>query len=64
MFSEYYFYLIAWFADDSKDYPAVFRVDRISNVNCSEEKFKIPYSERFEEGEFRKRIQFMYGGKL
>ena len=28
------------------------------------EKFKIPYSSRFEEGEFRKRIQFMFGGKL
>lgn len=30
----------------------------------SEERFHIPYSSRFEEGEFRKRIQFMYGGKL
>lgn len=29
-----------------------------------EEHFKIPYADRFEEGEFRKRIQFMYGGKL
>lgn len=28
------------------------------------EKFHIPYKDRFEEGEFRKRIQFMYGGKL
>ncbi len=28
------------------------------------ELFHIPYSSRFEEGEFRKRIQFMYGGKL
>ena len=26
--------------------------------------FHIPYASRFEEGEFRKRIQFMYGGKL
>ena len=24
----------------------------------------MPYKDRFEEGEFRKRIQFMYGGKL
>ena len=64
MFSEYYFYLIAWFVDDSKDYPAVFRVDRITNVKCHEEKFNIPYSERFEEGEFRKRVQFMYSGPL
>lgn len=29
-----------------------------------EERFHIPYSNRFEEGEFRKREQFMYGGKL
>jgi len=29
-----------------------------------DEKFYVPYSDRFEEGEFRKRIQFMYGGKL
>ena len=28
------------------------------------ERFHIPYSSRFEEGESRKRIQFMYGGKL
>ncbi len=64
MFSEYYFYLIAWFANDSKDYPAVFRIDRISNIKSEKEHFKIPYSERFEEGEFRKRVQFMYSGEL
>jgi hypothetical protein len=29
-----------------------------------DERYYIPYSSRFEEGEFRKRIQFMYGGKL
>ena len=64
MFSEYYFYLIAWFADDSKDYPAVFRVDRISGVTPTGESFSIPYAKRFEEGEFRKRVQFMYSGPL
>ena len=64
MFSEYYFYLIAWFFDDSKDYPAVFRIDRISNIKCKNEKFSIPYKDRFEEGEFRKRVQFMYSGPL
>ena len=64
MFSEYYFYLIAWFADDSKDYPAVFRIDRITKLTDTGERFKIPYSDRFEEGEFRKRVQFMYSGPL
>ena len=29
-----------------------------------DEKFKVSYANRFEEGEFRKRIQFMYAGKL
>lgn len=62
MFSDYYFYLIAWMADDSKDYPTVFRIDRISNLKCDGEKYKIPYSERFEDGEFRKRVQFVYSG--
>ena len=64
MFSEFYFYLVAWFADDSKDYPAVFRADRISALTDTGEHFKIPYAQRFEEGEFRKRVQFMYTGPL
>ena len=29
-----------------------------------DEHFHVPYAGRFEEGEFRKRVQFMYGGKL
>ena len=64
MFSEFYFYLIAYFADDSKDFPAVFRVDRIENIQGSGEKFSIPYCKRFSDGEFRKRVQFMYPGEL
>lgn len=64
MFSDYYFYLIAWMADDSKDFPTVFRVDRMTEVKATGEKFKIPYKDRFEEGEFRKHVQFMYSGPL
>lgn len=74
MFSEYYFYLTA-FIDDKDEarkdfdvindsFPTIYRIDRIRNMKVLEEKFHIPYSSRFEEGEFRKRIQFMYGGKL
>lgn len=33
-------------------------------MRVSDERFHIPYINRFEEGEFRKRIQFMYDGKL
>ena len=29
-----------------------------------EERFTLPYANRFQEGEFRKRVQFMYAGSL
>lgn len=64
MFSEYYFYLIAQMSDESKKDPTVFRMDRIEKVECTGNKFKIPYKDKFEEGEFRKRVQFMFSGKL
>ena len=73
MFSEYYFYLTAFIDDEEvrKDFdvindsfPTIYRIDRIKHLRVLDEKFHIPYSSRFEEGEFRKRIQFMYGGKL
>ena len=73
MFSEFYFYLTA-FIDDEKvqenfkvlndAFPTIYRLDRIKKLTVLDERFHIPYSTRFEEGEFRKRIQFMYGGKL
>ncbi|MDO4329078.1 MAG: WYL domain-containing protein [Lachnospiraceae bacterium] len=70
MFSEYYFYLIAYIAPKPEGqtkeyaYPAIYRIDRIRSYRVLEEHFKVPYADRFEEGEFRKRVQFMYGGKL
>lgn len=64
MFSEFYFYLIAYMADESKDFPTVFRIDRISNMEYTEQKFDYPYAKRFSEADFRKRVQFMYAGKL
>jgi predicted DNA-binding transcriptional regulator YafY len=73
MFSEYYFYLTAFIDDEEvrKDFdvindsfPTIYRIDRIEKLKVLDERFHIPYSNRFEEGEFRKRIQFMYGGKL
>ena len=73
MFSEYYFYLTAFIDDEKvkKDFdvindssPTIYRIDRIKNVQVLDERFHIPYSSRFEEGEFRKRVQFMMGGEL
>lgn len=73
MFSEYYFYLTAFIEDETvrKDFdvindsfPTIYRIDRIKRLRVLDERFHIPYTDRFEEGEFRKRIQFMLGGKL
>lgn len=72
LFSEYYFYLNAFIVEKDEagkyvhkyDYPTIFRIDRIKEYNRIGEKFRVPYSSRFEEGEFRKRSQFMYGGEL
>ncbi|GLB30037.1 WYL domain-containing protein [Lacrimispora amygdalina] len=71
MFSEYYFYLIA-FIDVEKNsslekdelFPTIYRIDRIQNFTILQNRFSIPYKGRFEEGEFRKRVQFMFGGSL
>ena len=73
MFSEYYFYLTAFLQDVDKEtefenkndlFPTIYRIDRIQSFRVLDKKFEVPYTGRFEEGEFRKRIQFMYGGKL
>jgi predicted DNA-binding transcriptional regulator YafY len=72
LFSEYYFYLNAYIVEKDErgafvhkyDYPAIFRLDRIKTYKKIGEKFRVPYGSRFEEGEFRKRVQFMYAGEL
>lgn len=70
MFSEYYFYLTAFLPDktnfENPDdlFPTIYRIDRIRSFRVLDEYFYVPYKDRFEEGEFRKRVQFMYGGKL
>ena len=73
LFSEYYFYLTAFLKDVDKTtefenandrFPTIYRIDRIRSFQILNEHFCVPYKDRFEEGEFRKRIQFMYGGKL
>lgn len=73
MFSEYYFYMAAFIEDEkvrenfnvvNDSFPTIYRIDRIKELKVLEEHYHIPYKDRFEEGEFRKRVQFMYGGKL
>lgn len=69
MFSEYYFYLLGHieridkekqFQNKDDKFPTIYRIDRILNFKILNEHFSV----KFEEGEFRKRVQFMTGGKL
>ena len=73
MFSDYYFYMAAFIDDEDtkRDFdvindsnPTIYRIDRIKELKVLDERYHIPYQNRFQEGEFRKRIQFMFGGKL
>lgn len=73
MFSEYYFYLTAFIRNIDREkefenandlFPTIYRLDRIQKYKITDEHFHVRYADRFEEGEFRKRVQFMYGGKL
>ena len=52
------------FQNPNDIFPTIYRVDRLEEITVLDEHFSVPYAERFEEGEFRKRIQFMYGGRL
>ena len=73
MFSEYYFYLAAFpynikrkccFEDPGDINPTIYRIDRIKSMKTTDTVVRKPYSDLLDDGEFRKRVQFMYGGKL
>ncbi len=61
VFSEFYFYLVAQIEEFEEKEPAFFRLDRIQKFKLMKRQFK---AKRFEEGELKKRILFMYGGEL
>ena len=52
------------FEEKDDPFPTIYRLDRIKDFKILPERFRVPYADRFEEGEFRNRIQFMFGGKL
>lgn len=60
VFSEFYFYLLGNYSNSETT--IVLRTDRILEIEGSKEKYKVNYSTRFQEGEFKKRVQFMYSG--
>lgn len=68
IFSEYYFYLLAHICEDVKREkyvtPTIYRLDRIKEFKIMPTRFSVPYKDRFQEGDYRKYIQYMFGGKL
>ncbi len=64
IFAEYYFYLISKIHGKEYESPIPYRLDRIISYEICEEHFSSAYAKRFEDGEFRKRIQFMQPGEM
>ena len=63
VFSEFYFYLLAFPMDVIIEYPIIFRVDRIETIKITNETFTIdPMG--YDEVGFKKRTPFMYSGEL
>lgn len=62
MFSEYYFYMIAYRSDDLTYKPVYFRIDRISAITEHHEKFQLEKKYDFDEGDLREKNQFMFPG--
>ena len=63
MFSEYYFYLIAYKCDtDTPNSPIYFRIDRITNITIHRETYTLTASQDINEGKLRKMSQFMWPG--
>lgn len=64
MFSEYYFYLIAYIHGDNTNKPIYFRNDRITHIIAHREHFILNDHQTFDEGLLRNRSQFMWPGPL
>ena len=64
MFTDYYFYLIAFKTEDDSLTPLYFRVDRIKHITEHRKKFTKDDAPEFDEGLLRQRSLFMWPGKL
>lgn len=63
LFAEYYFYLIAYKVDsDTPNTPIYFRIDRIAEITVHRDKFTLSKEQNIDEGELRKKSQFMWPG--
>lgn len=64
MFTDYYFYLIAFNTEGTLDKPLYFRIDRIKYITEHRKKFTGMEAPEFDEGLLRQRSLFMWPGKL
>ena len=64
MFSDYYFYLIAFITEGTLDKPLYFRVDRIKHITEHRKKFTDMEAPEIDDGLLRQRSLFMWPGKL
>lgn len=64
MFTDYYFYLIAFELEDEKQIPRYFRIDRIKHITVHRKRFSADEAPEFDEGLLRRRSLFMWPGKL
>lgn len=64
MFTDYYFYLIAYLAEGNTEKPYYFRIDRIRQIVVHRKKFATDDTPAFDEGLLRQRSLFMWPGKL
>lgn len=64
MFTDYYFYLIAFKTDGDTQKPLYFRVDRIKHITEHRKRYTSAEAPAFDEGLLRRRSLFMWPGKL
>ena len=64
MFTDNFFYLIAFNTECDPDKPLYFRVDRIKYITEHRKKFSLADAPEFDEGLLRERSLFMWPGKL
>lgn len=63
LFSEYYFYLIAYrYEKECSDIPIYFRIDRITDITVHRETFTLTKEQDVDEGLLRQKSQFMWPG--
>jgi predicted DNA-binding transcriptional regulator YafY len=64
MFTDYYFYLIAFLTEGKTEKPYYFRIDRVRQITVHRKKFTTEDTPAFDEGLLRQRSLFMWPGEL